>query len=121
MLGGVGVDDVEALLEVVDQHDAGLLPAQRGADPLDVPGRGDLLVELGLDLVGEPLARSVTSTRGGQRVVLGLADQVGGDVRRVGGVVGQDRDLGRAGLGVDADDALEQPLGGRRCRCCPAR
>ena len=31
---------------------------------------------------------------------------------RVGGGVGQDRDLGRAGLGVDADDALEQPLGG---------
>ena len=30
---------------------------------------------------------------------------------RVGGVVGQDRDLGRAGLGVDPDQALEQPLG----------
>ena len=51
---------------------------------------------------------------GGQRVVLGLADQVGGDVRRVGGVVGEDRDLGRPGLGVDADLALEQPLGGDR-------
>ena len=49
---------------------------------------------------------------GRQRVVLGLADQVGGDVRRVGGVVGEDRDLGRAGLGVDADPSLEEPLGG---------
>ena len=27
-------------------------------------------------------------------------------------VVGEHRDLGGAGLGVDADDALEQPLGG---------
>lgn len=44
--------------------------------------------------------------------MLGLADQVGGDVRRVGCVVGQDGDLGRAGLGVDADDAAQQPLGG---------
>ena len=42
--------------------------------------------------------------------MLGLADQVGGDVHRVGGVVGEDRDLGRAGLGVDADHAAQQPL-----------
>jgi hypothetical protein len=45
--------------------------------------------------------------------VLGLADQVRGDVRRVGGVVGEDGDLGRPGLGVDADQAAQQPLGGR--------
>ena len=44
--------------------------------------------------------------------MLGLADQVGRDERRVGRVVGEDRDLGRAGLGVDADHAPEQPLGG---------
>ena len=49
---------------------------------------------------------------GGQRVVLGLADQVGGDVHRVGGGVREDRDLGRAGLGVDADAAREVALGG---------
>src|SRR5690606_9092448 len=40
------------------------------------------------------------------------ADQVGGDVAGVGGVVGEHRDLGGAGLGVDADDPLEQALGG---------
>ena len=51
--------------------------------------------------------------RAGQRVVLGLADQVGGDVRRVGGVVGEDGDLGGAGLGVDADQPAQQPLGRR--------
>src|SRR5690606_29722168 len=49
---------------------------------------------------------------GGQRVVLGLADQVGGDVHRVGAVVGEDGDLGGAGLGVDAHHAAHQPLGG---------
>ena len=53
----------------------------------------------------------VTSTLAAIDVVLGLADQVGGDERGVGGVVGEDRDLGGAGLGVDADAALEQPLG----------
>ena len=76
-----------------------------------MPGHRHLLVQLGLDLVGQPLRRR-DQHAGGQRVVLGLADQVGGDVRRVGGVVGEDRDLGRPGLGVDADHALEQPLGG---------
>ena len=58
---------------------------------------------------------------GGQRVVLGLADQVGGDVHRVGGVVGEDRDLGGAGLGVDADPALEVGAWRRRPRCCRGR
>ena len=33
--------------------------------------------------------------------MLGLADEIGGDVHRVGGVVGQNRDLGRACFGVD--------------------
>ena len=34
-------------------------------------------------------------------------------MHRVGGVVGEHRDLGGAGLGVDTDDALEEALGGR--------
>ena len=46
--------------------------------------------------------------------MLGLAEQVGGDVRRVRGLVGEDQDLGGPGLGVDADLALEQPLRGDR-------
>ena len=71
--------------------------------------RGDLFVELCLDLVGQA-QRVGDEHRGSHRVVLGLADQVCGDVRRVGGVVGQDRDLGGSGLGVDPDDALEQSL-----------
>ena len=53
VLGGVGVDDGEPLLEVVDEHDAGLPAGQRRRDPFDVPGGRDLLVELGLDVVGQ--------------------------------------------------------------------
>ena len=54
----------------------------------------------------------VTRTDGGHLVVLGLADQVGGDVAGIGGVVGEDGDLRRAGLGVDADLRAADPLGG---------
>ncbi len=111
VLGGVGVDHVDALLEVVDQHDAGLLAPERDQDALGVLGGVDLLVELALDLVGQPLGRG-DEDGGGQRVVLGLAHQVGGDVGGVGGVVGEDGDLGGPGLGVDADPAAQQPLGG---------
>jgi hypothetical protein len=53
--------------------------------------------------------------------VLGLADQVGGDVRGVGGVVSEDGDLGGPRLGVDADAPLEQPLGGRHVHVAGAR
>ena len=75
-----------------------------------MPGGVHLLLQLGLDVVGQP-ERVGDEHAGGLRVVLGLADQVGRDVRRVGGVVGEDRDLGRTGLRVDADTSLEQALG----------
>jgi hypothetical protein len=45
--------------------------------------------------------------------VFGLAEQVRGDQARVGGVVGEDRDLGRPGFGVDTDHTAQQPLGRR--------
>ena len=111
VLGAVGVHHGQPLLEVVDQHDPGLLAAERGADPGHVTGRGDLLVELGLDLVGQR-GRGGDQHRRRRRVVLGLADQVGRDEGGHRGVVGEDGDLGRAGLGVDADHALEQSLRG---------
>ena len=49
--------------------------------------------------------------RGESRAVLGLAEQVGGDQARVGGLVGDDQHLGRAGEQVDADAAEELALG----------
>ena len=111
VLGGVRVDDGEAVVERVDQHDAGLPAAQRLGDALTVLGGGHLRLQLGLDRLGQRLGGR-DQDGGGHHVVLGLADQVGGDVTGVGGVVGEDRDLGRTRLGVDADDALEQALGG---------
>ena len=44
--------------------------------------------------------------------MFGLADEVGGQVGGVGGVVGDDADLGGAVLPVDADLALQDALGG---------
>ena len=111
MLGGVGVDDVETGVEVVDEDDPGLGAGERLADPFAVLGGGDPAGQRRLDGGGQLLAVG-DEDGGGQRVVLGLADEVGGHVFGVGGGVGEDGDLGRAGLGVDPDEPLEQPLGG---------
>ena len=43
--------------------------------------------------------------------MLGLAEQVGGAHLGVGGLVGDDQDLGRAGQQVDADPPEELALG----------
>ena len=42
--------------------------------------------------------------------MLGLAEQIGGDERRIGAVVGDDQDLGRPGGQVDADHAEQLAL-----------
>src|SRR5690606_38441770 len=102
VLGGVGVDHLQPGLQVVDQHDRGLTSAERLGDALAVLGGGHLGGQLLLHALGQLLAVG-DQDGGGDDVVLGLADQVGGDVDRVGGGVGQDRDLGGAGLAVDAD------------------
>lgn len=112
VLGAVRVDDPQALVHAVDEDDRGLPAAQRGDDPvLDVLGGRDLCLQLLLHRL-----RQLDGVRdedgGGERVVLGLADQVGGHVHRVGGLVREDRDLGGTGLGVDADLAREVALGG---------
>jgi hypothetical protein len=77
-----------------------------------VPRRGDLRFQGLVHPVGETRIRGDQQARG-QRVVLSLGDQVSRDELRVRGVVGDDRDLGRAGLGVRADRAEQQPLGRR--------
>ena len=121
VLGAVRVDDPQALVDAVDQDDRGLPAGERRDDPvLDVLGGRDLRLQLLLDRVRERHGVG-DEDGGGQRVVLGLADQVGGDVHRVGGVVGEDRDLGRAGLGVDADPARRSSAWRRRPRCCRGR
>ncbi len=42
--------------------------------------------------------------------MLGLPDEVGGDHVSIGGIVGDDRDLGRTGEHVDADLAEKHAL-----------
>ena len=111
MFGGVGVDGLDAGVDVVDEHDRRLPPGQRRGHPLTVHGGLQLDGEFAVGGVGERGARR-DQHAGGHLVVFGLADQVGGDVHRIGGVVGQDRDLGGAGLGVDADLRTADPLGG---------
>ncbi len=111
MLGGVRVDGAEAVLDRVDEDDAGLLTGERGAHPIDVLGPSDLLADRGVDGVGE-CGRGGDQDTGRENIVLGLGDQVGGDVGGIGGLVGEDRDLGGSGLGVDTHDAAAEPLGG---------
>jgi hypothetical protein len=109
VLGRPGVRHGQRRVEAVHQH-AGGLPGQRGLDPLPVPRAG----HPGGQRPGHPAGQPVVGgdqQAGGQRVVLGLGDQVRGDHAGVRGVVGDDRDLGRAGLGVGADRAHQQPLG----------
>lgn len=53
--------------------------------------------------------------------MLGLADEVGDDERRRCAPVRDDEDLGRARLGVDADDALHGSLGRRHVEVSGAR
>jgi hypothetical protein len=108
VLGRERLGDGDRVVDVVDQRD-GALTGERGLDPLTVTGRGHLGVERGLDRVDQ---REVVGDqqRGRELVVLGLGDEVGGDHLRVRGGVGDDRDLGRAGVAVGADAALRGEL-----------
>ena len=112
VLGGVGVDDGQPGVEVVDQDHSRLGPGERLPDAFGVLGGRHPVLEVGLDRIRQRDGVG-HQDRGGLGVVLGLRDEVGADVRGLCRVVGEDRDLGRAGLGVDADDALEVALGGR--------
>jgi hypothetical protein len=79
VLGRPGVDDLQPVVQVLHQH-VRRLAGQRRLDPLPVPGDGHLLAELDVDGVQQRDARG-DEQAGGQRVVLGLGDQVGRDVR----------------------------------------
>ena len=109
VLGRPGVADGERGVFVVDQH-AGGLAVEGFLYPLAVPGGGYLPGELLIDAVGQGGVGGDEQARG-ELVVLGLGDQVGGDVPGVGGVVGDDRHLRRAGFAIGADHAAEHALG----------
>ena len=68
------------------------------------------------DLAGDGLGERLRighEHRRGLFVVLGLADQIGGDQARVRCGVGDDEDLGRAGLGIRPHHTCDSALGGR--------
>src|ERR1700754_5296814 len=111
MLGGVGVHRFDAGVEVVDENDRRLPPGQCGGDPLTVHGGLQLGRQFLVRGVGE-LDAGGDQHAGGHLVVFGLADEVGGHVYGLGCVVGQDRDLGGPGFGVDTDLRAADPLGG---------
>ena len=67
--------------------------------------------ELGVHPVGQTGVLCDEQARR-QLVVLGLGDQVRGEIGRIGGAVGDDRDLGRAVFPVGANDAAQHPLRG---------
>ena len=83
---------------------------ERSLDTLAVLGLGHLQRQLFVDRVEKRLGWRHQQA-GSQLVVLGLSNQVSRDIRRVSRVVREDPDLGRARLGVDADDTADQPFG----------
>ena len=111
MLRAVRVDHLEALLQVVDEHDRGLLAAQRGRHAAAVhawrpPGRSSLASTAPASSTDGVTRTAAASGSCSAWETRSAATCVG--VRRA---VGQDRDLGRSRLGVDADDPADQPLG----------
>ena len=115
----------DGLVLVADQ-DQGPEPFEAVAGQVAAAQPGELVVEgLGdaVDQVGLPGDQDARARR-----VLGLADQVGGDVARVGRPVGDQDDLARPGDAVDVDLAVDLPLGQgdeqvarARRSCRPAR
>ncbi len=53
VFGGIGVDDVQAVVDVVDEDNAGLGAAQGLGDAFPVLGGGNLAREFGFHAVGE--------------------------------------------------------------------
>ena len=89
MLGGVCVGRIDRLVEAVGQDDAGLAAGQRGGDAFGVLGAWHAAVQALLGLGGDLLAVG-DQDGAGELVVLGLADQVGGQVFGVRAGVGDE-------------------------------
>ena len=111
MLGCDHISHSAGVLQVV-KHDGAAVVRHALLD--DVPARELLCLPLHLARNGLCLCHGIGQQDGGsQLVVLGLTEQVGGNVGRVGGVIGNDQHLGRTGDHVDIDRAERQLLGCR--------
>ena len=120
VLGRVGVAERGRGREVVDEHDRRLRARQGDRDALGVTRARRARRDSAATAAGERLG---VGHEHGRRllVVLGLADQIGGDETRVGRVVGDDEDLGRAGLGIRSRPRPRRRAWRRRRSCCPDR
>ena len=111
MLGCDHISHPAGVLQVV-KHDGAAVVRHALLD--DVPAREELCLPLHLARNGLCLCHGIGQQDGGsQLVVLGLTEQVGGNVGRVGGVIRNDKHLGRTGDHVDIDRAERQLLGCR--------
>jgi hypothetical protein len=91
-----------------DRHPAAIAP--RGSGHVGGRPRLQQFLDLGHHRPPDLLADRDQSRRR-RRSVLGLAEEIGGDQARVGAVVGDHEDLGRAGQQIDADAAEQLALG----------
>ena len=111
MLGCDHISHPAGVLQVV-KHDGAAVVRHALLD--DVPAREELCLPLHLARNRLRLRHGIGQQDGGsQLVVLGLTEQVGGNVSRVGGVIGNDQHLGRACDHVNIDRAERQLLGCR--------
>ena len=110
MLGRVFVGDGEGVVEVGDEGESASVAngVERDVASRQIDG---LVEQLGDDGLCQGLAGS-DQDWGGEVVVFGLGEQVGGDEFGVGGVVRDDQGFRGAVDRVDADDPVETPFGG---------
>ncbi len=109
MLGGEFVGESNSSGEVGREGDAAAI-RQRLRDDVGAGEGLDLAGGFGLHGFGQ-FARGGEQNRGGERIVFGLREEIGGDPRRVGRVVGDDDGFGGAGESVEADEAEHLPFG----------
>jgi len=108
----VGVAEGDRRFQVVDEDDRGLLAGQRLSHSCAVLRLRCEPVEFCTN-PGRELGRIGDEDRGGQLIVLRLADEVARDEKRVGRRVRDHQDLGRPCLCIDPDLPAHESL----CRC----
>ena len=121
VLGGEVIDECEGLV-VGGGDEEGSLANSRALRVRAWRVRGG---ELGFDFQlhgsGEGRAGGDEESNYLGRAPGALGEEFGGDLAGAGGVVSQDDDFGRAGEGVDIDDAIEFFFGEVGRRCCRVR
>ena len=111
VLRGDAVDEARPCCQVGHGDDEAEGFEGRGDLPPPRQG-GELFFRLGLNLARQRFGRGDADRGLEAAAVLGLRQQVGGDVAGIGALVRQHCDLGGAGDGVDADAAVDLLLGG---------